>query len=362
MAVAQAAIASGVARRKIEDWNAYRSELEKRMGRNDKLMNRIRTMVATAPIKRVAFSDGESASVIKAAAMLGSDGTVKPVLIGDRDRIAELAGELNIDPSAFEIIDHKSDAEKERREKYAKLLYEKLSRKGLSMTDAVKRAGQRKWFTLTSMMAGDTDAAIIDYTRRYTQALEPIREVFDAKEKTLASMHIVSTKAGPMFFADTAINSNPTAEELAEITVLASKAVRHFGYEPVIAMLSNSNFGTDTEEEAKKVAKAVDTLHREHPELMVDGEMKADIALDPQLRERYYPFNKLGSREVNTFIFPNLSSGNISYKMMERLGSAEIIGPVLLGLWQNIHLQSENANMRDRMNLAMIAASNSDIE
>lgn len=362
MAVAKAAIESGIARRKVTDWDAYRIELEKRMGRNDKLMSRIRTMVTTAPVKRVAFSDGENPSVIKAAGMLASDGIVMPVLIGDRDIIRKAAGELHIDPSSFEIIDHNCGSEKERRDRYAGILYEKMSRKGTSPDDAARRSAQRQWFTLMTMVAGDTDAAIIDYNRRYTKSLEPIRELFDAQEKTLGAMHIVSTKTGPMFFADTVINADPTAEELAEIAVLAAKAVRHFGYEPVIAMLSNSNFGTDTEDEAKKVSKAVEILHREHPELLVDGEMKADIALDPQLRERYYPFNKLGDRKVNTFIFPNRSAGNISYKIMERLGSAEITGPVLLGLWQNIHLQNSNADMRARMNLAMIAASNGDIK
>lgn len=362
VAVAKAAIDSGVARKTIEDWDAYRAELEKRMGRNDKLMRRIRTMVEKAPIKRVAFSNGENPSVIKAAAVLGSDGVVKPVLIGNYDNICEIAADMHIDPSVFEIIDHKSETEKERRNKYAQVFYEKMSRKGVSLSDATRRTMERQWFTLMSMMAGDTDAAIIDYSRRYTKSLEPIRELFNAQEKTLGAMHIVSTQNGPMFFADTVINANPTPEELAEIAVLAAQAVRHFGYEPVIAMLSNSNFGTDTEEEAKKVAKAVEILHRDHPELLVDGEMKADIALDPKLREQYYPFNKLGGRKVNTFIFPNLSAGNISYKLMERLGSAEIIGPVLLGLWQNIHLQSESADMRDRMNLAMIAASNSDLK
>ncbi len=360
MAVAKAAIESGVARKTIEDWDAYRAELEKRMGRNDKLMTRIRTMVTTAPIKRVAFSHGESPSVIKAAAVLGSDGVVKPVLIGNHDHICKTAAELHIDPSSFEIIDYTAAAEKDRCDKYAKAFYEKMSRKGVSLAEAGRRTLEREWFTLMTKMAGDTDAAIIDYGRRYTKSLEPIRELFDAQDKTLGAMHIVSTKTGPMFFADTVINDNPTAEELAEIAVLAAKAVRHFGYEPVVAMLSNSNFGTDTETDARKVAKAVEILHRKHPELLVDGEMKADIALDTQLRDRYYPFNKLNGRQVNTFIFPNLSSGNISYKLMEGLGSAEIIGPVLLGLWQNVHLQSEGADMRSRMNLALIAASNSD--
>lgn len=360
-AVARAAIESGVARHEITDWDAYRLDLDKRMGRDNKLMRRIRTMVATAPVKRIVFSNGDHVNVIRAAAVLAREKLVKPILVGNAAHIKAVAEEQKINISALEIIDHTSDAEKERRERYGNMLYERLNRKGMSLNEAVFRMGMRQWFTLMLMQAGDADGAIVDYNRRYTRALEPVREIFDVKDRTLAGMHIVSTKKGPMFFADTAVNPDPTAEELVEITVMAAKAVRHFGYEPVIAMLSNSNFGTDTEPNSAKVAEAVRILHERHSELIVDGEMKADTALDVKLR-RDYPFNKLGDREVNTLIYPTAASANISYKMMDKLGDAEVTGPVLLGLWKDVHLQSELAEERSILSLALIAASNSDLK
>ncbi len=361
-AVAKAAIGSGVARHEITDWEAYQLELEKRMGRDNKLMRRIRTMVATAPRKRIVFSNGENLNVIKAAAVLVREKLVKPILVGDAAHIRTIAEEQHINISDIEIIDYTSEAEKERRERYGKMLYKRLLRKGMSLNEAVFRMGMRQWFTLMVMVAGDADGAIVDYSRRYTRVLDPVREIFDMHNKMLAGMHIVNTKKGPMFFADTVINANPTAGELAEITVLAAQAVRHFGYEPVVAMLSNSNFGTDTEPDSVKMGEAVRILHEQHPELLVEGEMKADIALDVNLRREYYPFNKLGDREVNTLIYPNAASANIAYKMMDILGGAEITGPVLLGLWKDVHLQSEVADERSVMSLALIAASHSDLK
>jgi malate dehydrogenase (oxaloacetate-decarboxylating)(NADP+) len=356
-AVAKAAIASGVARHTITDWDAYQVGLEKRMGRDNKLMRRIRTMVATAPRKSIIFSNGENANVIKAAASLVREALVKPILVGDEARIRAVADEQNVDMAAIQIIDHASPAERQRRERYGKMLHERLQRKGMSLAEATFRMGMRQWFTLMAQVAGDADGAIVDYSRRYTRALEPVREIFGLHGKTLAGMHIVSTKKGPMFFADTVVNTNPSAEELVAITTEAAKAVRHFGYEPVVAMLSNSNFGTDTEPDSVKMARAVETLQSTQPALLVDGEMKADTALDAALRREYYPFNKLGDREVNTLIFPGAASGNIAYKMMDMLGGADITGPVLLGLWRDIHLQSETADQRAVMNLALIAAS-----
>jgi malate dehydrogenase (oxaloacetate-decarboxylating)(NADP+) len=358
-AVAKAAIASGVARHEITDWDAYQVELEKRMGRDNYLMRRIRTMVSTAPTKRIVFSNGENANVIKAAAELAREKLVHPIIVGNTEHIHAIADEQNIDITGIEIIDHNSAAELPRRERYGRMLHERLQRKGMSLNEATFRMGMRQWFTLMTMVAGDADGAIVDYSRRYTRALEPVREIFDLHGKTLAALHIVNTKKGPMFFADTVVNPNPTAEELAEITVMASQAVKHFGYEPVIALLSNSNFGTDTEPDSVKMARAVKILHEEHPEMLVEGEMKADTALDVALRREYYPFNKLGDREVNTLIFPSVASANVAYKMVNMLGDAEVTGPVLLGLWKEVHLQSETADERAVMNLALIAASNS---
>jgi malate dehydrogenase (oxaloacetate-decarboxylating)(NADP+) len=290
--------------------------------------------------------------------VLAREKLVHPILVGDAAHIRSVAEEQNIALTDITIIDHASENEKERRERYGKMLHERLQRKGMSLNEAVFRMGMRQWFTLMAIIAGDADGAIVDYSRRYTRALEPVREIFDMHHKTLAGMHIVSTKKGPMFFADTVVNPNPTAAELAEITLRAAEAVRHFGYEPVVAMLSNSNFGTDTEPDSVKMAEAVRMLHESHPDLPVEGEMKADTALDVELRRAYYPFNKLGDREVNTLIFPGAASANIAYKMMDMLGGAEITGPVLLGLWKDVHLQSELADERSVMNLALIAASN----
>ncbi|MCD8073007.1 MAG: NADP-dependent malic enzyme, partial [Alistipes sp.] len=249
-----------------------------------------------------------------------------------------------------------------RRDRFATRALELLGRRGLSPGEALKNMKQRDWFTIMAMEEGQADAAVIGYSRRYTQALEPVRAIFGRGGGTLAAMHIVTTKQGPMFFADTAINESPTARQLADITTLAAAEVRKYGIEPVIALLSNSNFGTDTGTESLKVAQAVEILHKDYPELVVDGEMKADIALRPEIREQSYPFSKIGNREVNTFIFPNLSAANISYKLMGRLGGAEVTGPILLGLGTNIHLQPETASVRSIRNLALIAAVHADRE
>ncbi len=356
VAVAKAAIESGVARKTIEDWDAYVTGLERRMGRDDKLMRRVRSMVVTASRKRVAFSDGDRPDTLQAAAYLAAEKLVIPVLIGDKSKIQKICAEYNIDPTAFEIIDFRSNEECDRRERYAKLLHEKLSRRGMSYNEAMKNMLEREWFTLITVLSGDADTSIVRYSRRYTVALEAVKEVFTTKDQTLASMHIVTTKKGPMFFADTAVNANPTAEQLVEITHMTAAAVRRFGIEPAIAMLSHSNFGTDNEPDATKVARAVELLHERYPQIMVDGEMKADIALDPETRGQFYPFNMLGNHEVNTFVFPNLSAANISYKIMERLGGADITGPVLLGLNAGVHLQADTASIRSIINLTMIAA------
>ncbi len=361
-AVAKAAIASGVAGREITDWDAYQLELEKRMGRDNYLMRRVRTMVTNAPRKKIVFSNGENVNVVKAASVLVREQLVEPILVGDAAKIRAIADEQNVDITGIEIIDHASEGERERRERYGKMLHERLQRKGMSLAEATFRMGMRQWFTIMMKVAGDADGAIVDYSRRYTRALEPVRDIFDMHNKTLAGLHIVGTKKGPMFFADTVVNPNPTAEQLARITVMAAQAVRHLGYEPVVAMLSNSNFGTDTEPDSVKMARAVEILHEKHPELLVEGEMKADTALDVNLRRSLYPFNKLGDKEVNTLIFPSVASANIAYKMMNMLGEAEVTGPMLLGLWSDIHLQSELADQRSVMNLALIAATNGDLK
>ena len=361
IAVAKAAIESGVARRKIEDWDAYALELESRMGRNDKLLRNVRSKVLNSPLKRIVFSDGDKPNTLKTAAHLVADHLARPIMMGDRKRIERVAAENNVDLTGMEILDFRSDEETPRRARYAAMLHQKFSRRGLSMNEAMKHMKERNWFTLMMVVAGDADTSILNYSRRYSKALEAVKALFTSStNKTLASMVIVTTKKGPMFFSDMAVNTSPTSEELVDITRATAAAVKRFGIEPVIAMLSHSNFGTDNEYEASKVAKAVEVLHDRYPEIIVDGEMKADIALDKKTRNEFYPFNQIGDRDVNTFIFPNLSAANISYKLMEKLGGAEITGPILVGLPAGVYLIADTASVRSLINLATIAVANAE--
>ena len=358
-AVAKAAIESGVARKVITDWEAYGEELESRMGRSDKLLRSIRVKARTSGPRTIIFSEGEDVNTIKAAIHLMNDDVATPILVGNRDKINAILAENNLELDEKLIIDFRSNEETGRRNKYGDLLYEKLSRKGTSLIEAHKYMMRRDWFTLMAVAAGDADTCILGYSRRYTKALIPVREIFstDTANGMLASMMIVTTKKGPMFFADMAINTSPTAEQLVEITRMAAKCVKKLGVEPVIAMVSHSNFGTDTEPQAVKVAKAVEILHKESPEIIVDGEMKVDVALNKKMRSELYPFNSIGDREVNTLIFPNLSAANISYKMMKLLGGAETTGPILMGLEASkVHLIGDDARVRSIINLGMVAA------
>ena len=357
VAVAKAAIESGVARHKITDWEAYSHQLEGRMGRDDKLMRSIRTMALTSTPRRIAFSEGDSLSSLKAALHLLTDNIATPILIGSAAKIDALLAEHHMAIDHRYIVDFRSDAEKERRARYAELLYSKMSRQGISHEEALKYMLKRDWFTLMMVASGDADTTLLGYDHNYTEALGPVRQLFaTGQDDLLAAMRIVTTKHGPMFFADTAVNATPGAEELAQIALMAARTVRSFGIEPVIAMLSYSNFGTDKASMAKKVSRAVQILQTEYPDLLVEGEMKADVALDPQTRAKRFPFNKLGDREVNTFIFPNLAAANISYKLVEMLGGAEVNGPILMGLTKaNVHLVPENASSRTLINLSMIA-------
>ncbi len=358
MAVAKAAIDSGVASRVIEDWDAYRFELESRLGRADKLLRALRTRVLNSPRRRIVLSEGTNLRWLQAAAKLRDDSLADVTIIGGRGRIEKVAAENNIDLRGITIIDFRCDEEQPRRDKYAALLYARLNRKGLSITEANKYMMQRNWFAPMMVAAGDADTLLLGYSRRYTKDLQPVREIFGGGAgQTLGSMVILSTRQGPMFFADMAVNTSPSAEQLVEIARMAAATVRRFGKEPVIAMLSHSNFGSDTESEATKVAEAVRILHGRYPDIMVDGEMKADIALDTEFRSKAYPFCKLGSRQVNTFIFPNLPAANISYKMIGHFGGTEVNGPILMGLGQGVHLIAETADVRTLVNLATIAMS-----
>ena len=360
VAVAKAAIESGVARKAITDWDAYRDELESRMGRGDKLLRSIRVKARTSsPVPRtMVISEGENVNMIKAAVYLMNDDIITPILIGNREKINRILADSNLELDQKLIVDFRSPEEAARRTRYGNLLYEKVSRKGTTFTEAQKCMMQREWFSLMMITAGDADTCMLGYSRRYTRALKPIREVFTRSyDDQLASMMLMTTKQGPLFFADTAVNTSPTAANLVDLTVMAARAVKKLGMEPVVSLVSHSNFGTDTEPSAIKVAEAVRILHVEHPDIIVDGEMKVDVALNKKLRSELYPFNSLGDRDVNTLIFPNLSAANISYKMMKILGGAGTTGPILMGLDPSrVHLIGDDASMRSIINLGMVAA------
>lgn len=358
VAVAKAAIDSGVARKTITDWKAYAEELDGRMGRDDKLMRAIRSKVKTAEPRRIVFSEGDRLTTIKAAIHLINDNLAIPILVGDAKKIASILEENHLNLDMKYVVDFRSDAEEGRRRDYAMQLYNKVSRKGVRMNEAVEYMMHRDWFSLMMVAAGDADTSILGYAHHYIESLKPVRQIFTTNSNTtLAAMQIVTTKKGPMFFADMAVNPSPSVEDLVNIALMTARTVRSFGIEPVIGMLSHSNFGTSTEPLATKVAKAVEILHFQYPELLVDGEMKADIALNKKARNEFYPFNKLGDRDINVLIFPNLSSANITYKMMEILGGAEINGPILMGLnHPYVHLIPEVASSRSIRNLSVIAA------
>ena len=358
VAVAKAAIDSGVARKTITDWKAYAEELDGRMGRDDKLMRAIRSKVKTAEPRRIVFSEGDRLTTIKAAIHLINDNLAIPILVGDAKKIASILEENHLNLDMKYVVDFRSDAEEGRRRDYAMQLYNKVSRKGVRMNEAVEYMMHRDWFSLMMVAAGDADTSILGYAHHYIESLKPVRQIFTTNSNTtLAAMQIVTTKKGPMFCADMAVNPSPSVEDLVNIALMTARTVRSFGIEPVIGMLSHSNFGTSTEPLATKVAKAVEILHFQYPELLVDGEMKADIALNKKARNEFYPFNKLGDRDINVLIFPNLSSANISYKMMEILGGAEINGPILMGLnHPYVHLIPEVASSRSIRNLSVIAA------
>lgn len=358
VAVAKAAIDSGVARKTITDWKAYAEELDGRMGRDDKLMRAIRSKVKTAEPRRIVFSEGDRLTTIKAAIHLINDNLAIPILVGDAKKIASILEENHLNLDMKYVVDFRSDAEEGRRRDYAMQLYNKVSRKGVRMNEAVEYMMHRDWFSLMMVAAGDADTSILGYAHHYIESLKPVRQIFTTNSNTtLAAMQIVTTKKGPMFFADMAVNPSPSVEDLVNIALMTARTVRSFGIEPVIGMLSHSNFGTSTEPLATKIAKAVEILHFQYPELLVDGEMKADIALNKKARNEFYPFNKLGDRDINVLIFPNLSSANISYKMMEILGGAEINGPILMGLnHPYVHLIPEVASSRSIRNLSVIAA------
>ncbi|MDI1355243.1 MAG: NADP-dependent malic enzyme [bacterium] len=354
-AVAKAAIDSGVARIKITDWDAYATELENRLGKDNKLMRSLADKAKSNP-KRIVFSEADNYKILKAAQVVRDEGIAKPMLLGDKVRINKLAEDNFIDLSDMQIIDPLMDHEEQRNE-FGDMLWRKRQRRGLTQFDARKLMRDRNYFGAMMVENGMADAMISGLTRKYGQPIKPALEIIDTLPgvSKVAGLYIMVTKRGPYFFADTTMNSDPTAEELVDIAVLTANAVKQFNITPRIALLSYSNFGSATGEVPSKVSKAVNILHNNYPGLIVDGDLQANFAISKSLLKEQFPFSTLIDKDVNTFIFPNLASGNIAYKMLQELGGAEAIGPVLMGLNKPVHVLQLGSSVREIVNMITIA-------
>ena len=355
-AVAKAAIKSGVAKLKINDWNAYDQELINRLGLDNKLISVITNKAKRNP-KRVVFAEADHYKILKAAQIVKDEGIAKPILLGSVDKIKRLLKENNIQLDDLPIIDPRSKAQEKTRNNYGDILFEKRGRKGLTLYEARMLMQERNYFGSMMVETGDADALISGLTRKYPDTIRPALHVIGVEEglKRIAGMYIIFTKRGPFFFADTTVNINPNAQDLVDITVLTARTVKQFNIQPRIAMLSYSNFGSAEGEEASKVREAVAILHEQYPGMIVDGEIQANFALNNRLLNEKFPFSELVDKSVNTLIFPNLVSGNIAYKLMQEMSEAEVIGPVLLGMRKSVHILQLGSSVREIVNMVTIA-------
>ena len=355
-AVAKAAIESGVAKKNITDWEAYKNELISRMGLDHKLMKNV-TIRAKQDPQRVLFAEAEHYKILKAAQQARDEGICTPIFLGDREKILAQIQENNLDLANELIIDPRSPQEQERRKHFGDLFFEKRKRKGFTLFEARKVMRERNHFGAMMLETGAADALISGLSRKYPDTIRPGLQAIGTLPgiNRVAGMYIIVNKKGPFFFADTTININPTAEELVDITLLTASAVQKFGITPRIAMLSYSNFGSSPGKESRKVSEAVAILHEKYPDLIVDGELQANFALNTELTKEQFPFSELAKSPANTLIFPNLSAGNIAYKMMQEMGGAEAIGPVLLGLNKSMHILQLGSSVREIINMITIS-------
>ncbi|HAD97414.1 MAG TPA: NADP-dependent malic enzyme [Cryomorphaceae bacterium] len=354
-AVAKAAMDSGVARQPIENWDEYRNTLIERLGRDDKFIRLAQEKAQRNP-QRVILAEGDNIKVLKAAQIAVEENLAKPILLGNKDKIEQLANEHSLDIVDVQIVDPTHDTQS--AERYARLLFEKRQRKGITYTDALKKMRDRNYFGAAMLELGEADAFISGSTKKYTEVLEPLFEVVGADPgvSRVAGMYIMLSKRGPMFFADTTINEDPTAEELVEITVQVSRLIKRINIRPKVALLSYSNFGSSRKKEATKMQKAVQILRAEHPDLIVDGEMQANFALNNELLKETFPFSDLVKNRPNTFIFPNLAAGNIAYKMLQSFEAAEALGPILVGINKPAHVLQMGSSLREIVNMLTLAS------
>lgn len=355
-AVAKAAMDSGVAKYPIKNWDAYENELYKRLGSDDNLLRYIINKAKQAP-KRVIFAEAENLKILKAAQIVNDEGIAIPILLGKKEKINALIKEHGLQLENIQIIDPKCDSMEDKRYEYGQKFFEKRQRKGYNLYEAKKVMRERAYFGSMMLANGEADALISGITRKYQDMLRPALQIIGMKKevKRVAGMYMMLTKKGPIFFADASVNFNPTEDELVDITVLAAKEVENFNIKPRIAMLSYSNFGSSDSAEAILVRNAVAKLKATHPELIVDGEMQASVAFNQELMKENYPFSALVNEAPNVFIFPNLSAGNIAYNLLQEIGGAEAIGPILLGLNKPVHVLQLGSTVRQIVNMVAIS-------
>lgn len=354
-AVAKAAMETGVAKEPITDWEKYKDTLLSRMGSDNKLIRLITNRAKLNP-KRVVFAEADQLAVLKAAQIVYEEGIAYPILLGRKDAIESLMKEIEFDADV-PIIDPKADEETDRKNKYAKVYWEQRKRRGVTLYSAQKLMRERNYFAAMMVNEGDADALISGYSRNYPTVVKPMLELIgmDKGITRVATTNVMMTKRGPLFLSDTSININPSTKDLAKITQMTSSIIKLFGMEPVAAMVSYSNFGSSDNPEASKVREAVTYLHRHFPNLIVDGELQTDFALnDEMLRERF-PFSKLVGKKVNALIFPNLDSANITYKLLKELNEAQSIGPIMMGMRKPVHILQLGASVDEIVNMAAIA-------
>ncbi|RYD93260.1 MAG: NADP-dependent malic enzyme, partial [Sphingobacteriales bacterium] len=353
-AVAKAAIESGVARKTITDWDVYAEELRNRLGGNDKLLRNLTSKAKQDP-KRVVFAEADTYKILRAAQIVKDEGIATPILLGNINRIKAIMRENDLDLEDVQIIDPKEGTD--RFEDYAQFLYKKRQRRGITLLEARKMMADRNYYGACMVEFGEADALISGLTKNYVTTVKPALQIIGIENgvNRVAGMYLMITPKGPVFFGDTTVNVNPSVEELVDITVLIERTVKQFGIDPRVAILSYSNFGSNEGGVPEKTRQTVKALHQKYPDMVVDGDMQANFALNTELLKDNFPFSTLNGKPANTLIFPNLESGNIAYKLLQEIGGAEAVGPILLGLKKPVHVLQLGSSVREIVNMITIA-------
>jgi malate dehydrogenase (oxaloacetate-decarboxylating)(NADP+) len=363
MAVAKAAMDSGVARKPITDWDAYKAQLNELMGYETKFTRQFMEMARQNP-KKVVFAESGHPNMLRAAVEAKAEGICFPILLGNDERIEKMAKELDLSLEGIEIVNLRHDNQTERRERYARILSEKRAREGANYQEAQDKMFERNYFGMMMVETGEADAFITGLYTKYSNTIKVAKEVIGIREgyNHFATMHILNTKKGPLFLCDTLINRHPSTETLVDVVSLAEQTVKFFAREPKIAMISYSNFGSDPTGSPSSVHEAVKRVQTKRPDLAIDGEMQVNFALNKELRDKVYPFTRLKGQDVNTLVFPNLSSANAGYQMLQELTAFESIGPIQMGLNKPIHFTDVESSVRDIVNITAVAVIDAIVE